>query len=57
LNLKLKKLLVENNERVEIAEHYTNQLSNVGDLVLPVLAKGCTSNYHLFVMQFFIVKV
>lgn len=51
LNLKLKKLLVENKERVEIAENYANQLFNIGDLVLPVLAKGCTSNYHLFVVR------
>lgn len=51
LNLKLKKLLAENKERIEIAENYANQLSNVGDLVLPFLAKGCTSNYHLFVVR------
>lgn len=51
LDLKLEKLAVENNQRVEIASAYLKQLVNVGDLVLPVLASGCTSNYHLFVIR------
>ncbi|MBC7411921.1 MAG: DegT/DnrJ/EryC1/StrS family aminotransferase [Bacteroidia bacterium] len=51
LNLKLKNLTTENNERVVIANTYLKQLKNVGDVVLPVLAQGCTSNYHLFVIR------
>ncbi len=51
LDLKLKNLLIENCERVEIAENYLKQLINVDDLVLPVLAKGCPSNYHLFIIR------
>lgn len=51
LNIKLKNLSVENEERVIIAQNYLRQLSNIGDLVLPVLADGCTSNYHLFIIR------
>jgi dTDP-4-amino-4,6-dideoxygalactose transaminase len=51
LNVKLKNLTTENNERIAVANNYINQLQNVGDVVLPVLAVGCTSNYHLFVIR------
>ena len=51
LDIKLKKLNSENKQRVEIAENYLKQLANVSDLILPVLAEGCTSNYHLFVIR------
>lgn len=51
LNIKLKNLVSENEERVTIAQNYLKQLSGVGDLVLPVLANGCTSNYHLFIVR------
>ena len=51
LDIKLKKLNSENKQRVEIAENYLKQLANVSDLILPALAEGCTSNYHLFVIR------
>jgi len=51
LDIKLKNLHAENKQRVEIAENYLKQLANVSDLILPVLAEGCTSNYHLFVIR------
>lgn len=51
LDIKLKNLSSENNQRVKIAQNYINQLANIEDLVLPVLADGCTSNYHLFVIR------
>ncbi len=51
LDVKLKNLPSENKQRVEIAENYINQLANIDDLILPVLADGCTSNYHLFVIR------
>ena len=51
LDIKLKNLHSENKQRVEIAENYLKQLANVSDLILPVLAEGCTSNYHLFVIR------
>lgn len=51
LDLKLKNLNTENQQRVDIANNYLKQLANVDDLILPVLAEGCTSNYHLFVVR------
>ena len=51
LDLKLRKLVGENNQRVEIANKYKNQLAKVEDVVLPILSKDCTSNYHLFVIR------
>ena len=51
LDIKLKNLHAENKQRVEIAENYLKQLANVSALILPVLAEGCTSNYHLFVIR------
>lgn len=51
LDVKLKNLSLENKQRVEIAEAYLKQLATIDDLILPVLAEGCTSNYHLFVIR------
>lgn len=51
LSVKLKHLAAENAERVTIANNYLQQLANIGDVVLPALAQGCTSNYHLFVIR------
>lgn len=51
LVVKLKNLSSENNQRVEISKNYIKQLSNIKDLILPVLANGCSSNYHLFVIR------
>jgi dTDP-4-amino-4,6-dideoxygalactose transaminase len=51
LDVKLKKLATENEQRVIIAQNYLKQLANSNDLILPQLAEGCTSNYHLFVVR------
>ena len=51
LDLKLKNLHTENNQRNAIADNYLEQLKDIGDLVLPNLAKDCTSNYHLFIVR------
>lgn len=51
LDLKLKNLTTENNQRIAIANNYLEQLANINGLILPVLAEGCTSNYHLFVIR------
>lgn len=51
LDLKLEKLAAENNQRVEIANAYLQQLTHLGDIILPQLAQDCTSNYHLFVIR------
>lgn len=51
LSVKLKKLIDENNQRIAIANVYLEKLKGIHDLVLPQLADGCTSNYHLFVVR------
>lgn len=51
LDLKLKNLQAENNQRIAIANNYMQQLKNVGDIILPALAENCSSNYHLFVIR------
>jgi dTDP-4-amino-4,6-dideoxygalactose transaminase len=51
LDVKLKKLGYENEQRVSIAEKYLQQLAHIEDLILPQLAESCTSNYHLFVVR------
>jgi dTDP-4-amino-4,6-dideoxygalactose transaminase len=30
---------------------YDERLASIGDLILPVMAEGCTSNYHLYVIR------
>jgi dTDP-4-amino-4,6-dideoxygalactose transaminase len=51
LTIKLDKLKADNEERVKIADIYFSHLKGIDDLILPTLAKGCTSNYHLFVLR------
>ena len=51
LDLKLEKLAAENNQRIEIANTYLQQLVNISDFILPKLAQDCTSNYHLFAIR------
>ena len=51
LSIKLKQLDRDNLKRAEIARIYTESLEGVGDLVLPKLASGATSVYHLFVVR------
>ncbi len=51
LRIKLKDLKNQNLKRQKIAELYFKNLNNVGDLVLPMIAEGCTSVFHLFVVR------
>ncbi len=51
LDIKLKNLSNENTQRVDIANSYLKQLAGINNLILPVLANGCTSNYHLFLVR------
>jgi len=51
LSAKLPKLVEWNSERNKIAEKYTEQLQNIGDIKLPQLAKNCTSVFHLYVIR------
>ena len=51
LSIKLKQLNEWNDERIKIANKYNSLLSNVGDIVLPQLAKNASSVYHLYVIR------
>ena len=51
LSVKLKNLKSDNNIRVRQAKIYNEQLISVGDVTIPVLAKNCTSVYHLYVIR------
>lgn len=51
LNVKLPIMDSWNKERNNIANQFNNKLKGVGDLILPVLANGCTSNFHLYVVR------
>jgi dTDP-4-amino-4,6-dideoxygalactose transaminase len=48
---KLKHLQKWNERRAYIANYYTKNLAGVGDIILPKLADGCTSVWHLYVIQ------
>lgn len=51
LRVKLKYLPLWTEERRRIAGWYGQHLQGVGDLVLPVVAHGCTHVYHLYVIR------
>lgn len=51
LNVKLPHIKRWNEERVAIATNYNNQLQQIEHLILPQIASGCTSNYHLYVVR------
>lgn len=51
LSVKLPFLKAWNGERASIADHYNQHLQGTGDLILPQLARGCTSAYHLYVIR------
>jgi len=51
LSVKLARLEEQNKQRNDIAVQYNNELKNTGDLVMPVMANNCTSNYHLYVVR------
>jgi len=51
LSIKLKHLNHWNQQRNQIAELYLNELSHIGDVILPSIAPGATSVFHLFVIR------
>jgi dTDP-4-amino-4,6-dideoxygalactose transaminase len=51
LKIKLQHLNNWNAERNILAKRYLENLDDCKDLVLPMLATHCTSNYHLFVIR------
>lgn len=51
LCVKLKYLDEWTKERQQIADWYNETLKGVGDLVLPMVAPGCTHVYHLYVIR------
>lgn len=51
LDIKLKHLDQANENRNKIAQFYSNELKNVGDLILPSTAPDCKHVYHLFVIR------
>jgi dTDP-4-amino-4,6-dideoxygalactose transaminase len=51
LSIKLKHLNHWNQQRNQIADQYVNELNNVGDIILPGIAPGATSVFHLFVIR------
>jgi len=51
LSVKLKYLPSWTKQRQEIAGWYNSELKGVGDLVLPVVAKGATHVYHIYIVR------
>lgn len=51
LSVKLKYLVTWNQERKQIARVYDELLSGTGDIILPYIANGATSVYHLYVIR------
>jgi dTDP-4-amino-4,6-dideoxygalactose transaminase len=51
LSVKLQALNEDNAKRVKVAHWYNKVLEGKGDLVLPRLADGCTSVFHLYVIR------
>ncbi len=51
LSVKLPLLNAQNQRRQQVADRYNAVLAGVGDLILPVIAEGCTSVYHLYVVR------
>ena len=51
LRIKLRDLKNQNTERQKIANLYNDGLNNIGDIVLPKIAEGCSSVFHLFVIR------
>lgn len=48
LSVKLKVLNEQNSQRIALAEIYNQNLQNVGDLTLQILAESCSSVYHIY---------
>ena len=51
LSVKLKYLIQDNAARNQVAAWYTEILSGVGDIILPVVAENCTSVYHVYMIR------
>ena len=48
LSIKLKHLAEQNLQRIKNADLYNELLSGTGDIILPRVAEGCTSVYHIY---------
>jgi dTDP-4-amino-4,6-dideoxygalactose transaminase len=48
LSIKLKNLEKSNQERIQIAEVYSTELANIGDLSIIEIADNCTSVHHIY---------
>lgn len=51
LRAKLPLLDADNARRAEIAAHYTRELAGIDSLMLPSVAPGCDSAWHLYVVR------
>lgn len=51
LSAKLPLLDKWNQQRNIAAQQYMNELKEVGDVILPSIAEGCTSVFHLFIIR------
>lgn len=51
LSIKLRELQRDNLRREQVAQWYHQALTGIGDIVLPQIAAGASSVYHLFVVR------
>lgn len=51
LRVKLKDLSSQNDVRVSLSKIYIDLLNNNGNIILPTIAKGSTSIYHIFMIR------
>jgi dTDP-4-amino-4,6-dideoxygalactose transaminase len=51
LSVKLKQLNIDNAERKRQAQVYQHELSSVGDLIFPHIAKNADSVYHIYLIR------
>jgi dTDP-4-amino-4,6-dideoxygalactose transaminase len=51
LRVKLKDLSSQNDYRISLAKLYNELLRNNENIILPILANGCTSIYHIFIIR------
>ena len=51
LDIKLKRLDINNNKRQKNAELYCNLLLNIQEIILPKIETGCIPVYHLFIIR------
>lgn len=48
LGIKLKRLNEQNSHRIRSAQLYNDHLNGIGDIILPKVAKDCTSVFHIY---------